>query len=145
MEFLQENFLWIMIAIIVILMAIVGYIADKTGFISKSDKVSKETKQKKEEKKDVPIVIEDKGINELTKKTMDPIYNKEEKVDNEKIDPALFAPLPGNENINSLDSNDSVEELKNIDVTPLEVNQNEEVNDKLLDNVVNPDEDIWKF
>ena len=47
MEFLQENFLWIMIAIIVILMAIVGYIADKTGFISKSDKVSKETKQKK--------------------------------------------------------------------------------------------------
>ena len=83
MEFLQENFLWIMIAIIVILMAIVGYIADKTGFISKSDKVSKETKQKKEEKKDVPIVIEDKGINELTKKTMDPIYNKEEKVHEE--------------------------------------------------------------
>ena len=76
---------------------------------------------------------------------MDPNYNKEEKVENEKIDPALFAPLPGNENINSLDSNDSVEELKNIDVTPLEVNQNEEVNDTLLDNVVNPDEDIWKF
>ena len=143
MEFLQENFLWIMIAIIVILMAIVGYIADKTGFISKSDKVSKEPK-KKEEKKDLHIVIEDKGINELTKKTMDPIYNKNDNSLSEEVDPSLFEPLPGNESAN-IDSNNSVEELKSIDVAPLEVNPNEEVNDTLLDNVVNPDEDIWKF
>lgn len=65
MEFISQNYLWIIIIVIFILMAIVGYIAEKTGFISQSESPIK--KQKKANVKEQPVVIENKGIDELLK------------------------------------------------------------------------------
>lgn len=163
MDFITQNYLWIIIFIIVILMAIVGYIADKTEFIKKSEKNIKPKKEEKEQ----PIVIENEGIDELLKKTTkksSKSKNKEEKADqviesevtplnddimsplvsepinedNTTIDESLFAPLESSEINNS--NGEINDELKPIEVTPLE---NIETNDEIP--VVNEEEDIWKF
>lgn len=65
MDFISQNYLWIIIIVIFILMAIVGYIAEKTGFISQTESPIK--KQKKANVKEQPVVIENKGIDELLK------------------------------------------------------------------------------
>lgn len=65
MDFISQNYLWIIIIVIFILMAIVGYIAEKTGFISQAESPIK--KQKKANVKEQPVVIENKGIDELLK------------------------------------------------------------------------------
>ena len=36
MEFITENYLWIILIIIVVLMAVVGYVAEKKDFIKKN-------------------------------------------------------------------------------------------------------------
>lgn len=134
-------------------MAVVGYFAEKNDFIKKSQKKEK-PKKVKEVKKEQPIVIEDKGIDELLKAAtekdekkfkemvgeveepvnddiMSPLVSEPE--ENNTIDESLFAPLESEDNA----------ELNNIEVTPLsEIDSNEEV---VNEEVVNEEEDIWKF
>lgn len=143
MEFIIENYLWILISIIVVLMGIVGYIADRTGFIKKSEKPkqpkqSKQVKEKNTNQMEQPIIIEDKGIDELLKNSEKNTsqMEKEENINSdistpleenaniEEVDQSLFAPLESNET-----------ELKSVDVTPLEE----------IDNAPSTEEDIWKF
>lgn len=54
MEFFVENWLWFLVASIVILMTLIGYIAEKTDFgrkdVPKKEKPKKEKKEKKEPK-----------------------------------------------------------------------------------------------
>lgn len=76
MDFIVENYLWIVLLIIIILMAIVGYIAEKTEFIKKNEKTVKKPKEKKK-KIEQPVIIEDKGIDELLKNA-----NKKDKTAN---------------------------------------------------------------
>jgi len=64
-EFVTENYVWIIVAGIVLLMAVVGYIADKTDF--GRNKIEKEPKTKKED-------------------TLEEIDNGEVKVDNNEIE-----------------------------------------------------------
>lgn len=151
MDFIVENYLWIIIFIIVILMAIVGYIAEKTDFIKKSDKPKKEKIKKQQ---DQPIVIEDKGIDELLEKNTknsvekqnndfiqmpsndvtNPIINEPITEDNTTIDESLFAPLESSNSVN----NEEINELNPIEVTKLEDNESD-------NQVVTEEEDIWKF
>jgi len=159
MDFIAENYLWIILIVIVILMAIVGYIAEKTEFIKKAENPvkPKKVKEEKKEKIEQPIVIEDRGIDELLKDAVSksselPEINTEDIVqpeisplnddimsplvsepveDNGTIDESLFAPL---------ESNNETTDFAQVDVTPL---QDIEVNVDAP--VVNEEEDIWKF
>jgi hypothetical protein len=149
MDFIAENYLWIMIFIIVILMAVVGYIADKTEFIKKSEKTitPKKSKNKKDENKEQPIIIENAGIDELLQKTTkkssqevfpsteditSPLVNEPINNDN-NIDESLFAPLEPM-------TNEATDELKPVEITSLEDTSSNEI-----DKVTNEEEDIWKF
>ena len=62
MDFIIENYVWFIVAFVVIVMAIIGYFADKTDFGRKIEKKEKKQNNKKNEK----IKVEAKGINELT-------------------------------------------------------------------------------
>lgn len=68
MDFIRDNYVWFIVGGIIIIMAIIGYIADKTNF--GRDKIEKEPKDKKEKvknnKQPEKIEIEDKGIGDLT-------------------------------------------------------------------------------
>lgn len=159
MDFIIENYVWFIVAFVVIVMAIIGYFADKTDFGRKIEKKEKKQNNKKNEK----IKVEAKGINELTQNiaennkdavstnqdenivNIDQIKEQEKlepmPIDNENIDQSLFAPLtdtPSKEQTN--DVVNSPVELKNIEPTNI---NNEGINNN--EKNVSEDEDIWKF
>ena len=123
MDFIMDNYVWFIVIGVIVLMAIIGYFADKTDFgrktkEEKSDKVEKvdKKKNKKEKNKKVTkIEIDAKGIDELTKGVANKKNKKSEVNDiidnvnleqpltdvqdmplptaNETVDQSLFAPL----------------------------------------------------
>ena len=156
MDFFVNNYVWFIIGGVVILMAIIGYIADKTDFGRKGkEEKPKVEKPKKEKEKKEKIKVEAKGINELTQEVtknnnlsvqenketgvIDPIQSSQ--AINENINQDLFAPLTDNPNENTLKTNETVEniELKNVEPSKLE-NPTQDGNQ-----VVTEDDDIWKF
>ena len=163
MDFIVDNYIWFIVAGIIILMAVIGYIADKTDFgrkgkdeDTKEKKVEKPKKEKKVKEKKEKIKVEAKGINELTQEfaennkvdvqqsndlnVVEPVQNVQ--VNNENIDQSLFAPLTDNVNEVIPQNNEVVEntELKNVEPAKLE-NPIQENNNQ----TVAEDEDIWKF
>lgn len=163
MDFIVDNYVWFIVIGIIILMAVVGYIADKTDFgrkgkdeDTKEKKVEKPKKEKKVKEKKEKIKVEAKGINELTQEVaennkvdvqqsndlnvVEPVQNVQ--VNNENIDQSLFAPLTDNVNEVIPQNNEVVEntELKNVEPAKLE-NPIQENNNQ----TVAEDEDIWKF
>ena len=159
MDFIIENYVWFIVAFVVIVMAIIGYFADKTDFGRKIEKKEKKQNNKKNEK----IKVEAKGINELTQNiaenNKDAVSTNQDEntvsidqtkqhekldpmpIDNENIDQSLFAPLtdtPSKEQTN--DVVNSPVELKNIEPTNI---NNEGINNN--EKNVSEDEDIWKF
>lgn len=160
MDFIVDNYVWFIVGGVIILMAIIGYIADKTDFGRKnkeeqnSEKKVKEkkVKEKKVDEKKEKIKVEAKGINELTQKAAKdsqiPLENDVNKDNasvpissNENIDQSLFAPLSDKtteEIVQTNGINDNFE-LKNVEPTKLE-SQNSEKSQPVME-----DEDIWKF
>lgn len=163
MDFIVDNYVWFIVIGIIILMAVVGYIADKTDFgrkgkdeDTKEKKVEKPKKEKKVKEKKEKIKVEAKGINELTQEVaennkvdvqqsndlnvVEPVQNVQ--VNNENIDQSLFAPLTDNVNEVIPQNNEVVEntELKNVEPAKLE-NPIQENNNQ----TVAEEEDIWKF
>lgn len=163
MDFIVDNYVWFIVVGIIILMAVIGYIADKTDFgrkgkdeDTKEKKVEKPKKEKKVKEKKEKIKVEAKGINELTQEVaennkvdvqesadlnvVEPVQNVQ--VNNENIDQSLFAPLTDNVNEVIPQNNEVVEntELKNVEPAKLE-NPIQENNNQ----TVAEEEDIWKF
>ena len=163
MDFIVDNYIWFIVIGVVILMAVIGYIADKTDFGRRGkngeavEQPKKEKKKKESKPKENKIKIEAKGINELSQKVAGTNMKKEEKLDNnvntntanleqqvnnETIDQSLFAPLTDekpNEQIQEEFTSNN-EELKNIEPVKLE--------NPIPENSSQPvaeDEDIWKF
>ena len=159
MDFIVDNYVWFIVVGIIILMAVIGYIADKTDFGRKGKeedtKEKKVEKPKKEKKVKEKIKVEAKGINELTQEVtennkvdvqesndlnvVEPVQNVQ--VNNENIDQSLFAPLTDNVNEVIPQNNEVTEnaELKNIEPAKLE-NPIQENNQTVAE-----EEDIWKF
>ncbi len=166
MDFIVDNYVWFIVIVVIILMAVIGYIADKTDFgrkgkdESNTEKPKKEKKKKETKPKETKIKVEPKGINELSQEITDknvsttndtvtqPVNNsiENQQVNNENIDQSLFAPLTSDQSNNLKEvvkDTDVVEspELKNIEPTKLENPLPEtETSQKVAE-----DEDIWKF
>lgn len=76
MDFIANNYVWLIVVGIIILMAVIGYFADKTDFGRKVktekteknvEKIEKKKNKKEKDKKPNKIVVDAKGINELSK------------------------------------------------------------------------------
>lgn len=166
MEFIMDNYIWFIVGGIVILMAVIGYFADKSDFGRKKnneevvEKPKKEKKVKNKEEKPTKIEVDAKGIGELSQSVIENNLKEESNTDsikenNENIDQDLFAPLEGSvQEINEQnDNSNGIEEvIENheddpkavADLTPIEPTTLEVTNDS--NNQTNSDEDdIWKF
>ena len=165
MNFIAENYVWFIVIGVVILMAVIGYIADKTDFgRQKNNGKSIEKKPKKvkevKEKKPIKVEVDAKGINDLNQDVIKntsnddyiPVENNNQNIveqstiSNENIDQSLFTPLEETNNTvasNSvsevIDDEKKVEpELQTINPTTLPDNNQPVQN-------VTEEEDIWKF
>ncbi len=166
MEFIMDNYIWFIVGGIVILMAVIGYFADKSDFGRKKnneevvEKPKKEKKVKNKEEKPTKIEVDAKGIGELSQSVIENNLKEKSNTDsikenNENIDQALFAPLEnsGQEAKGQNDNSNGIEEvIENheddpkavADLTPIEPTTLEVTNDS--NNQTNSDEDdIWKF
>ena len=165
MDFIVQNYVWFIVGGIIILMAIIGYIADKTDF-GRNFKTEKPKKQKPKEEKRERIKLAAKGINELTEKAIEqeridnnvPVKDQtvdnnnlnvvepvDETINNENIDQSLFAPLTDNSigDVNKM----VTESPQNIELKSIEpVKLNEETAENSSTNAeVASNDDIWKF
>lgn len=166
MEFIMDNYIWFIVGGIVILMAVIGYFADKSDFGRKKnneevvEKPKKEKKVKNKEEKPTKIEVDAKGIGELSQSVIENNLKEESNTDsikenNENIDQALFAPLENssqeakgqNDNSNGIEEvieNHEDDPKAVADLTPIEPTTLEVTNDS--NNQTNSDEDdIWKF
>ena len=146
MDFIVDNYVWFIVGGVIILMAVIGYIADKTDFgrnVNK-EKPKKEKKVKKKNKKinDENIDNSNNNVQYSTDNVNVSESTQNNEVNNENIDQSLFAPLTDNVNEVIPQTNEVVEnnELKNVEPANLENSIQENNNQS-----INEDEDIWKF
>lgn len=151
MEFITNNYMWFIIGGIVILMAIIGYIADITDFgRNRVEKVPKE-KPKKEKKSDKKIEeIDNQDISsELAENSISefdtlPIDNNQDELQpiTENEENILFSNEMNNEE-NSLPNNLENEEIDQSLFEPLPSVEESETDSSNED--ISSDDDIWKF
>ncbi len=164
MDFIMDNYIWFILGGIIIIMAIIGYIADKTNF--GRDKIEQAPKIKKEKvkKNNQPekIEIEDKGIGDLTQSLSETNKDEENQVNVSEdlyaplgeepttvedsmdfVDQDLYKPLPDKVEAVMSDTNDTTLEPTE-DIVPEEtVDSNEIVNDTVEPVVINePNEPV---
>lgn len=99
MEFIAENYIWIILIGVVILMTLIGYIADKTDFgKNKPVKVKKEKpvkvkKEKIKKEKNEEVAEEEINVDELPKNDIDPMNDfpmeNDENMDDVKTEQAF--------------------------------------------------------
>lgn len=163
MEFITDNLIWIIIFGVIILMAIIGFIAEKTNFVGKS--LSKTDAKKEEFKKEKKQILEDRRVdteietlnfvedvepNHVDEETTDIIenvsegYPVEETFNDESI---------GEDNLNDFIKDDDVEENKDLetesieDIIEIEDPITESTDDVEENNLKETDteDDVWKF
>ena len=83
MDFISNNFVWFIVAGIIILMAIIGYIADKTDFGRKVNENAKEEKKDKKQKKEKKI--KQKNEKDKTEVKENTELTKESETNKEKV------------------------------------------------------------
>ncbi|MDD3341783.1 MAG: hypothetical protein PHN72_06330 [Bacilli bacterium] len=97
MEFIMDNYIWFVVAGIIIIMTLIGFIADKTNYIEKQ---KNKDKQKKEEltKKKEALVADQEEVNEVPvedttveENLEDPLLAPEEEIHIEE-EPAMELP-----------------------------------------------------
>lgn len=122
LSFIEENYIWILVAIVVILMTIIGYIADKNDFMSKNKKDKKKNNNQEQNLYTQKEVEE----NPVQKEFMDGDFKENYENDSldDKIDIAQEKELEEMENSNQeqlfgTDVNEEEKDLfdNNIDIT----------------------------
>lgn len=144
MEFIRDNYIWFIVGGVILIMAVIGYIADKTDFGRKRNEKKDDSNHQES------LKVEAKGISEIANDVNGQIYGANSAMpindelenvveqpeisdnftfdNNQVVDEALFAPLQANETIEN-----NVVEIKE------ENNEEKELNSNL------EEEDVWKF
>ena len=122
LDFINSNYIWLIIIAVVLLLALIGYIAEKNGFGKKLEKIPEKKEDTLEAIKE--SVLDEKTeepIEEISENNIEETPNDEveedseltsEKVDNsneENIDEDLYAPLGDQEFKNDEEEKDDVE------------------------------------
>ncbi len=166
MTFIEENYIWIIVGGVLILMAIIGYFAEKTNFGRSKDGEPKKKKQPKKKKvKKEPKKIEKKqeevekieGVTIDDKDWLEPI--NEVKLDELETED-LFVPLDGKKQTEDIfadltdleNYNDPIIEKPTDDIVIDDVVEDDNLINKLneeqlpkIDELDKQTEDIWKF
>lgn len=156
LEFIRVNYIWLLIIAVIILFALVGYIADKQGFTGNFNKKEKKIKPEKNDKDEKIVEIEKTPIVEEKLDTNETIEDNIVEEELEQIDETIDLENEkleqvGNDEILDDEFEDSQEDL-NIDqdfnklLEDVEETSNEANIELPEDKPVELDEeDIWKF
>lgn len=164
MQFFADNYVWFIAGGIIILMAIIGYLADKNDFgrneikdrMEKTPKPKKE-KKVKEKKEQTPqpekIEIPNKPLGEVISENAGVSVKTEDEVPSDLFAPLtneptedLYAPL-SNDTVTVLQEPETTSTLETVATEP-ETNEwtvKEEAPVVEQPEVTNVEEDIWKF
>ena len=169
LEFINENYFWIILIAVILLMSLIGYITEQQG-INKSEKVVKNKKPKKEKKaKQIKETVEDvpnvETIEPVTEQEVDSISEpREEQIEEiatepilteqvqeeivPEIDEELFAPIEeqkiNRENDLNIDK-DFNHVLEDVEETADEADIELPKLDSVSSDELDDEEDIWKF
>lgn len=142
MEFIVDNIVWLIVGGVVILMTIVGYLAEKTDFASK--KYHKNIEQKKEKPVELDStvlenqnkIVEDKVQEEIFA-PLEPIKGDDKQI--EDIPSELFAPIEkiDVEKHASIGVNNQLENMSKTE--KISNNDTQSINDSKIDNIRNLD------
>lgn len=155
MDFVINNYLIFIIVGVILLMALIGYIADNTNF-EKKPKKAKKDKKKKESKDEKVVEVES---------TTDTLENVDHVENNEMVESgdAISAELSGDNLMDTFEvpeelstgvqNEESLEKLSSEEVTPEEVSEfvepsvikNETVDETKQSEEKTESDDIWKF
>lgn len=175
LEFISDNYFWIILIAVILLMALIGYIAEQQGF-GNGQKVPKEKKPKKEKKEKIqeikpveavqeqPIVMEQEvtpeivqeqsieevvdSINESPTISEEAVPQTVEQPVEEKTEEDLYAPLGDTEVRPTNDLNidrDFNNVLEDVEETADEADIELPNMDSVEPEELEEDEDIWKF
>lgn len=158
MQFITDNYIWFLIGGIVLLMVIIGYIAEKTDFGHK-DVGKKEKKDKKKEKELKKLEKSNLKLNDVvyTDNNVEVIEDLEVPLNENKqveeistplnIEEDLTVPLNGNKQIEEITTPINIEEDLTVPLNGLPNEpENIEIEETLKDNEeVKTTDDVWKF
>lgn len=120
MEFINDNYIWLIIVAIVLLLAVIGFIADKNGLINEKTKEKKEAEPKVDNE---PVIEEPKIEEPITTTPVAPtIPDPFEEKGEENIIADMFEEP---KNISEEVKDDSNEEIQNVN-NDVEVSVNED-------------------
>lgn len=126
MEFIMENYIWFIIGGIVILMTIIGYIADKTNFTKKEENKEKIKHSKKNKIEELEEIIEEEPKEET--REINPI----EDFNMDAFEPAFETDEPVSEEVST---NESI-----VEETPVVENSEDLNQEEMFD--INTDEEV---
>lgn len=159
-EFFVDNWLWFLVAGIVLLMTLIGYIAEKTDFgrkeIEKKEKPKKEKKNKKEEKKEQVVEVEKQEVvePEVQISLATPIEEQTTQEDNLTMEEApeeLMVPF-GDVTFDNLNNNVDTLEVPNEVASPVEELKMDDIQtpelpdlNSVVEDTDTDTDDVWKF
>ncbi|MDD3452889.1 MAG: hypothetical protein PHN42_01255 [Bacilli bacterium] len=136
MEFISENYIWIIIIAVVIIMTVIGYIADKTDFGKKPVK-EKKIKEKKITKEEKDVVEDDQNLdfqlneNEMTE-MIEPAFDTDEMDLGTSFDDEMELKTQDNIIGDNLENNQIEEDIKfdesNIETPSFELKEDNNIN-----------------
>ena len=159
-EFFVDNWLWFLLAGTVLLMTLIGYIAEKTDFgrkeIEKKEKPKKEKKNKKEEIKEQVVEVEKQEVvePEVQISLATPIEEQTTQEDNltmEEVHEELMVPF-GDVTFDNLNNNVDTLEVPNEVVSPVEELKMDDIQtpelpdlNSVVEDIDTDSDDVWKF
>lgn len=158
-EFFVDNWLWFLLAGTVLLMVLIGYIAEKTDFgrkeVEKKVKLKKEKKNKKEKKEQVTEVEKQEVVEpEVQISLASPIEEQTTQEDNlimEEVPEELMVPF-GDVTFDNLNNNVDTLEVPNEVVSPVEELKMDDIQtpelpdlNSVVEDTDTDTDDVWKF
>lgn len=149
MDFIMNNYMWFLIGAIVIVMIIIGYIAEKTDFghkeVKKVEKKSKKQEKELKKLKNTNLKLNDVVYTENKENTEVLDVDASNQLTN-NIEEDLTVPLSGvkEEKLNIIEEDLTVP-LNNKTIEDLSVPLNASSNNQEVKNEQVKEEDIWNF
>ena len=152
-EFFVDNWLWFLVAGIVLLMTLIGYIAEKTDFGRKE--IEKKEKPKKEEIKEQVVEVEKQEVvePEVQISLATPIEEQttQENLTMEEVPEELMVPF-GDVTFDNLNNNVDTLEVPNEVASPVEELKMDDIQtpelpdlNSVVEDTDTDTDDVWKF
>ena len=141
MNFFADNYIWFIVAFIVILMTIIGYIAEKTGFVRRE--LSKKEISPKQKKKDEVVEELESMTLEATEEMSEPVEDVlVEQSDDVHFDEPFVSDMEVNTDVQNYEDANVSEDLTESATEEVDFSVNDDLNTPFGDNVTSQESEV---